>query len=218
MDKKRAASVESEGVEKKQKLDEADTPETNISPTTKKLTIKVVPLKGPLDGDDVDTPMIEEDLATTKENVKEVEIDDQKEKEPEPLEVKVEKKETIREIMLGKMDLDRKSVLELINSAVMTINQGENIIVNDSRLSIQNHPNKDLFLGHVIYTGAKEASSENDLVLFLCPEFTANDHFATIQVRIPSELLLFSSNSAVRKAAVWGTDIYTDDSDVVASN
>jgi hypothetical protein len=76
--------------------------------------------------------------------------------------------------------------------------------------------------------GAKSRSINSnraaDLKLFLLPQFDAKHHFATIEgyydiilVRIPAEFLTYRGNVAVRKSAVWGTDIYTDDSDVVAS-
>lgn len=127
--------------------------------------------------------------------------------------------------MLEKMQFrtDRSAVLTLIQNS-----EKKNLVVTDSRLSNASHPNHDVFLGilelftsgHVIYTGAKSRSSHSnrsiDLDLFLCPQFTAKDHFATIQVRIPSEFLTYRGNVAVRKSALWGTDVYTDDSDVVA--
>lgn len=79
-----------------------------------------------------------------------------------------------------------------------------------------------LMQGHVVYTGAKSrtphSNRASDLQLFLLPPFCAKHHYATIEVRIPSEFLTYRGNVAVRKSALWGTDVYTDDSDVVASN
>jgi hypothetical protein len=96
----------------------------------------------------------------------------------------------------------------------------ESVIVNDSRLFDIKHPNNDLYLGHVVYTGAQSRAAHSnravDLELFLCPVFTEKNYYATIQVRIPAEFLTYRGNIAVRKSALWGTDIYTDDSDVVA--
>ncbi len=78
----------------------------------------------------------------------------------------------------------------------------------------------ELTLGHVTYMGPKcrvpHSNRASDLQLFLLPEFTLRDHFKTIQVRVPAEFLTHA-NAAVRLNAVWGTDVYTDDSDVVAS-
>ncbi|KAJ3367447.1 hypothetical protein HDU91_001413 [Kappamyces sp. JEL0680] len=121
--------------------------------------------------------------------------------------------------MLAKMKFreDRGHVLRLIEEAEKT---SKGIVVNDSRLCDSSHPNYNLSLGHVIYTGAKSRTGHSnraiDLDLFLCPAFTPKDHFATIEVRIPAEFLSYRGNIAVRKSALWGTDIYTDDSDVVA--
>lgn len=75
------------------------------------------------------------------------------------------------------------------------------------------------FTGHVNYTGAHslfpQASDPESLQLFLLPPLTPADHYATLEVRIPADHLLFSSNLAVRARAVWGTEVYTDDSDIV---
>ncbi|KAI8899562.1 histone deacetylation protein Rxt3-domain-containing protein [Globomyces pollinis-pini] len=129
------------------------------------------------------------------------------------------------EVFLSKMNLDIKKseMLALIEEAKLKQQnkQGrESIIVNDSRLNKTDHPNWDTFLGHVIYTGAKSRTAHSnravDLELFLCPRFTEKDHYATIDIRIPAEFLTYRGNIAVRKSAVWGTDVYTDDSDVVA--
>ena len=60
-----------------------------------------------------------------------------------------------------------------------------------------------------------QASDPESLQLFLLPPFTPADHYATLEVRIPADYLLFSSNLAVRARAVWGTEVYTDDSDIV---
>ncbi len=125
------------------------------------------------------------------------------------------------------LDVDRSQVLKMIQEAEK--NKTGGIVINDARLLSTNHPNYNVSLGkfihmisgHVIYTGAKSRSGHNravDLELFLCPTFTPKHHFASIEVRIPAEFLSYRGNVAVRKSALWGTDIYTDDSDVVASN
>lgn len=96
----------------------------------------------------------------------------------------------------------------------------QSIIVNDSRLFLNSHPNYNISLGYITYTGAKSrnktSNRASDLDLFLCPAFTPKDHFSTIQIGIKAEFLTYRGNVAVRKSALWGTDIYTDDSDIVA--
>jgi hypothetical protein len=81
------------------------------------------------------------------------------------------------------------------------------------------HSNSN-FTGHVIYTGAyssnPNSTDPSSLVLFLLPSFTSADHYATIQVRIPAEFLLLKSNVAIKARALWGSKVYTDDSDIVA--
>ncbi|RKP04083.1 hypothetical protein CXG81DRAFT_23340 [Caulochytrium protostelioides] len=68
-----------------------------------------------------------------------------------------------------------------------------------------------------VRTNAPEAvASAEDLHLNLLPPFTAKDHYSTIEVRIPSEFLTWRS-LAIKHKAVWGTDIYSDDSDMVAT-
>lgn len=58
--------------------------------------------------------------------------------------------------------------------------------------------------------------SWEDLELFLLPKFSVLEHYALIQVRIPFEFLDVNGNVAVQANAVWGTQVYTDDSDVIA--
>lgn len=53
--------------------------------------------------------------------------------------------------------------------------------------------------------------------LFVLPAFTSEHYYSTIAVRIPAEYLLFSTNLAIQNRALWGTEIYSDDSDIVAS-
>ncbi|KAI8831966.1 histone deacetylation protein Rxt3-domain-containing protein [Chytriomyces cf. hyalinus JEL632] len=76
------------------------------------------------------------------------------------------------------------------------------------------------FLGSVVYrlpTRSDPGSSDlASLNLFLLPQFDSSHLYATIDVRISAEHLSFMRNPAVQCRAVWGTDIYTDDSDVVA--
>lgn len=57
--------------------------------------------------------------------------------------------------------------------------------------------------------------SWENLELFLLPKFSVLEHYALIQVRIPFEFL-GNDNVAAQANAVWGTQVYTDDSDVVA--
>ncbi|KAJ3079500.1 hypothetical protein HK102_003740 [Quaeritorhiza haematococci] len=98
---------------------------------------------------------------------------------------------------------------------------GELPIVNDRRLCSVPDGVKERFMGQVTYRGAKprirNSNSAADTQLFLLPIFSSRDHYCTIEVRVPAEHLLARMNLAVRKAAVWGTEVYTDDSDVVAN-
>ncbi len=77
------------------------------------------------------------------------------------------------------------------------------------------------FLDSVIYTGAYPlkaySTRPSDLSLFLLPRFTRADHGAHITVGVPAELLCWKNNPGLQSNAVWGTDVYTDDSDIVAS-
>lgn len=72
----------------------------------------------------------------------------------------------------------------------------------------------------MLYTGAVQHSkgmeSLETLELFLLPKFSVLEHYALIQVRIPFEFLDLNWNLAVKASAVWGTEVYTDDSDVIA--
>ena len=71
-----------------------------------------------------------------------------------------------------------------------------------------------------MYTGAHKYSpgleTDENLELFLLPKFSVLEHYALLQVRIPAEFLVLKENLAVKANAVWGTGVYTDDSDVVA--
>ena len=75
-----------------------------------------------------------------------------------------------------------------------------------------------IILGQVLYTGALQHSpgSWENLELFLLPKFSVLEHYALIEVRIPFEFLDLQENLAVQANAVWGTQVYTDDSDVIA--
>ena len=118
---------------------------------------------------------------------------------------------------LKKMEFneDRSKIVEVIQQAKI---DKRRVVITDRRL-LDYSSNK--YLGHIVYTGATSRAPHSnrgaDLELFLIPEFNDSHHFATIQVRIPAEFLSYRGNIAVRKSALWGTDIYTDDSDVVAS-
>lgn len=124
---------------------------------------------------------------------------------------------------LDKMQLkpeQRAFVEKLIMDARKRGAACKSIVVNDARLLSTPEGVAEKFLGHVIYTGAKSCNLYSnrgaDLQLFLLPEFSLANHYSTIQVRIPAEYLSYRGNIAVRKSALWGTDVYTDDSDVVA--
>jgi hypothetical protein len=138
------------------------------------------------------------------------------------------------EKMLQKMQFktDRANILKLLKEAKLNSRHKEIIVVNDSRLAdaplnIGDAPLASTSLGYgfthsgyVIYSGAQSRAGHSnraaDLDLFLLPEFNSTHHYATIQVRIPAEFLSYRGNIAVRKSALWGTEIYSDDSDVVA--
>ncbi|KAJ3025733.1 UNVERIFIED_CONTAM: hypothetical protein HDU68_006754 [Siphonaria sp. JEL0065] len=86
--------------------------------------------------------------------------------------------------------------------------KGEVTIVNaDDLFPVE----KNTFLGNFVYS---PPTTDSDL--FLLPELNSNHLFATLQVRVPREHLSFKSNKGVTSRALWGTDIYTDDSDIVA--
>jgi hypothetical protein len=76
-------------------------------------------------------------------------------------------------------------------------------------------------LGFVRYQGPRlsDASSDSasDAQLFLLPKFHSEHLYGTIDVLVPAEHLHFQKNLAIETRAVWGTDVYADDSDVVAS-
>ncbi|KAJ3273037.1 hypothetical protein HDV01_004814 [Terramyces sp. JEL0728] len=132
------------------------------------------------------------------------------------------KKPSAIELKLSKMELghDIKEIIALLDGVKNKLGR-DSIIINDKRLCTKDHANSSTFLGHVNYTGAKSRTAHSnravDLDLFLIPPFTKAHHFAALEVRIPAEFLSYRGNIAVRKSAIWGTDIYTDDSDVVAS-
>ncbi|KND00009.1 uncharacterized protein SPPG_04356 [Spizellomyces punctatus DAOM BR117] len=96
---------------------------------------------------------------------------------------------------------------------------GDVAVVNDERLIKLPKNVEERFLGHVNYTGPRVkvpgSIRVEDIELFLLPQFTSEHHYSTIEVRIPAHLLTFKNNVAVRRSAVWGTDVYADDSDVV---
>ncbi|KAJ3130854.1 hypothetical protein HK100_007334 [Physocladia obscura] len=75
-------------------------------------------------------------------------------------------------------------------------------------------------LGHVLYRqpyGRSPSSNDPaDLDLFLLPEFSSESLYKLIEVRVSANHLSFSDNLGVQARAIWGTDIYTDDSDIVA--
>ena len=93
------------------------------------------------------------------------------------------------------------------------------LVINDARLYATSK--ESLHLGSVVYTGAKfkdvaeSLGKPSQLTLFLLPSFERDMLGSTITVRIPGTFLV-KSNIAVVKHALWGTDFYTDDSDIVA--
>ena len=118
---------------------------------------------------------------------------------------------------LKKMEFksEKSTIVQVIQKAKL---EKKRVVITDRRLLDYT---ESKYLGHIVYTGATSRAHHSnrgaDLELFLIPEFNSTHHFATIQVRIPAEFLSYRGNIAVRKSALWGTDIYTDDSDVVAS-
>ncbi|KAJ3107645.1 hypothetical protein HDU97_003639 [Phlyctochytrium planicorne] len=97
---------------------------------------------------------------------------------------------------------------------------GSVTVQNDERLTKIPEGTEAKYLGHVMYTGVhpKDKSSEKaaDSKLYLLPSFNTSHVYSTIDVRIPAEFLSFHRNLGVKHQALWGTEIYTDDSDVVA--
>jgi hypothetical protein len=53
--------------------------------------------------------------------------------------------------------------------------------------------------------------------LFLLPVFKPTDLYASLEVTIPSQKLVYAGNIALRLRAAWGTEVFTDDSDVIAA-
>ncbi|KAJ3186093.1 hypothetical protein HDU85_001011 [Gaertneriomyces sp. JEL0708] len=97
---------------------------------------------------------------------------------------------------------------------------GDVAVVNDERLLRVPRGWRERSLGYVVYKGPTmrhpTSTHPDDIQLFLLPPFGPEHHYATVEVRIPARWLLYRNNVALRKGAVWGTDVYTDDSDVVA--
>ncbi|KAJ3024236.1 hypothetical protein HKX48_004509 [Thoreauomyces humboldtii] len=97
---------------------------------------------------------------------------------------------------------------------------GDVAVVNDERLTRVPRNMEEKHLGHIVYAGPRVrrpgCCRVEDVKLCLLPVFNSDHHYATIEIRIPAYLLTFKSNVAARLSAVWGTDVYTDDSDVVA--
>ncbi|KAI8608995.1 hypothetical protein BC830DRAFT_1152805 [Chytriomyces sp. MP71] len=97
---------------------------------------------------------------------------------------------------------------------------GQVTVVNDNALLAIPQKKHLTSLGRVIYRApSRTISGSTDpasLRLFLLPEFNTNHLYATIDVLIPAEFLSYTRNPGVQCRALWGTDIYTDDSDVVA--
>ncbi|TPX35921.1 hypothetical protein SmJEL517_g01746 [Synchytrium microbalum] len=91
---------------------------------------------------------------------------------------------------------------------------GDVVVINDDSLCKIPDGVTEKFLGHVVYTGATVRGS--NMKQFLLPPFSTRDHYATIEVRVPAKYLSVKDNIAVANMAVWGTNVYTDDSDVVA--
>ncbi|KAI9333115.1 histone deacetylation protein Rxt3-domain-containing protein [Obelidium mucronatum] len=95
---------------------------------------------------------------------------------------------------------------------------GEVTVVNADAL-LAADPSK--VLGCVTYAPpTRTAAPQNDprsLALSLLPEFNTDHLFGSLDIRIPAEHLSYTRNPAVQCRAVWGTDIYTDDSDIVAA-
>ncbi|KAI8809111.1 histone deacetylation protein Rxt3-domain-containing protein [Cladochytrium replicatum] len=99
--------------------------------------------------------------------------------------------------------------------------KGECPVTTDDRLT--SIPETKRFLGSLVYGGPKLNTRRTgrleveDLNLWVLPRFSSDDLFGTIEVRVPGRFLTWRGNLAVEACAVWGTDIYTDDSDIVAT-
>ncbi|KAI9595192.1 histone deacetylation protein Rxt3-domain-containing protein [Syncephalis fuscata] len=78
------------------------------------------------------------------------------------------------------------------------------VVRNATNLGLETPPNTNIHLGFHQYEPNK-----------LLPPLIGYEQ-AILVVRIPSAWLTFT-NPAVKQRRIWGTDIYTDDSDVVAA-
>ena len=112
----------------------------------------------------------------------------------------------------------RKRELEdQLEEARKKCKEGEKPVINDEELI--EFPAVERYMGHVVYSGCRfpryAAAVPENLELFLLPPFTSRECNALLDVRIPSDYLNMQ-NLAVKHRAVWGTDIYADDSDVLA--
>ncbi|KAJ3072936.1 hypothetical protein HDU98_002581, partial [Podochytrium sp. JEL0797] len=81
-------------------------------------------------------------------------------------------------------------------------NKGEVTVVNADALEKEEQG----FLGTAPYAPG-----------LLLPPFDSSHLFKTIDVRVSAPHLSFARNPQVANRAVWGTGVYTDDSDVVAA-
>ncbi|KAI9361632.1 histone deacetylation protein Rxt3-domain-containing protein [Zopfochytrium polystomum] len=98
---------------------------------------------------------------------------------------------------------------------------GDFKVLDDVRLLYFPENVEDRHLGHLYYRGAKmrdkTSADSSNLELFLLPSFDSSHLYATIEIRIAAEYLTMNNNLAVRYNSVWGTDVYTDDSDIVSA-
>ncbi|KAL3900565.1 MAG: hypothetical protein SGCHY_001246 [Lobulomycetales sp.] len=98
-------------------------------------------------------------------------------------------------------------------------------ISTHSSISLDKTPTHTHVASPVTYVGPRispcsrsETPALQDVVLFLLPCLTQSDFYAQIDVLVPrSKLLLYAGNLSLRLGAVWGTEIYSDDSDIVAA-
>ncbi|ORY44707.1 Rxt3-domain-containing protein [Rhizoclosmatium globosum] len=96
--------------------------------------------------------------------------------------------------------------------------KGEVTVVNaDELVAPHTHLASSKYLGSVVYTPPTPNPLSPSLpTLSLLPKFNTSHLNGLLDVYVPAHNLSFLNNPGVQSRAVWGTHIYTDDSDIVA--
>ncbi|KXS10871.1 Rxt3-domain-containing protein [Gonapodya prolifera JEL478] len=94
------------------------------------------------------------------------------------------------------------------------------LIIDDPALTSLPEGVKERFLGSLRYHSPRyprpALPTTSSVSLHPLPPFTGVDLYGVLEVRVPA-LECSVENLGVKKRAVWGTGVYTDDSDVVAA-